>query len=153
MSNGRLLWFRSTEWLGFSVEGQTFQPDADGYFAVPENLVAQFRHPSLQYVGRERPKKPEELQIAVAVSPNASSTMDVAATSGDDTSLKTVSYAELKRVIDLHGNAAEDKLIAHAKLAFPQKSVPRKLLRKAREELFGKPRRGAPQKRPNKSPE
>jgi hypothetical protein len=79
--------------------------------------------------------------------------MDVAASSGDDTSLKTVSYGELKRVIDRHGNAAENKLMAHAKLTFPQKSVPRKLLRKAREELFGKPRRGAPQKRPDKSPE
>jgi hypothetical protein len=72
MSNGGLLWFRSTEWQSFYVEGQRFQPDADGYIAVPENLVAQFKHPNLEYVGRDRPKKPEELQTALTVSPSGS---------------------------------------------------------------------------------
>lgn len=85
MSNGRLLWFRSTEWMSFYAEGQTFRPDADGYIAIPENVATQIRHPSLQYVGRERPKKPEELQTAVAVSSAASSTTHAKASGGDET--------------------------------------------------------------------
>jgi len=58
MSNGRLLWFRSTEGGSFYAEGQNFQPDADGYIAVPENLWRQISHPTLVYVGRERPSAP-----------------------------------------------------------------------------------------------
>ena len=53
-----MLWFRSTEWRSYNVEGQTFRPDAEGYIWIPDNLAAQIRDPTLIYVGRERTKTP-----------------------------------------------------------------------------------------------
>jgi hypothetical protein len=52
------LWFRSTEWQTYYVEGQTFRPDNEGYIEIPENVAAQIRDPTLVYVGRERPSVP-----------------------------------------------------------------------------------------------
>jgi hypothetical protein len=67
MPESRLLWFLSTEWMGVQVEGRTFLPDDEGYIAIPENLGTQIKHPSFQYVGRERPeKKPLEPHTVVA---------------------------------------------------------------------------------------
>jgi hypothetical protein len=81
---------------------------------------------------------------AAAVSPDELPTTDAVAATGDQTSPSTVSYNELKAAIELHGNAAERTLIKHAKAAFPQKRVPRSLVRRARGELFDKPLLGRP---------
>jgi hypothetical protein len=94
----------------------------------------------------------DEAVRGAAVSPSESPTTDAAVSSGDDTLPHTVSYSELKGAIAAHGNAAEDKLMAYAKDKFAPKRVPRQLLRDAREEVFGKPHRGAPKRVPNKLP-
>jgi hypothetical protein len=57
MPDSKLLWFLSTERMSVQVEGHTFVPDDEGYIAVPENLGMQIKHPTFQYVGRERPNK------------------------------------------------------------------------------------------------
>ena len=57
MPDSKLLWFLSTERMSVQVEGHTFVPDDEGYIAVPENLGTQIKHPTFQYVGRERPNK------------------------------------------------------------------------------------------------
>ena len=62
----RTLWFRSTDWRWYHVEGQIFRPDAEGYVEMPENAAAQIRDPTLEYVGRKRPQKPAEPHPAVA---------------------------------------------------------------------------------------
>jgi hypothetical protein len=62
----------------------------------------------------------------------------------DDTSRNTVSYADLKAEIDKHGQASEDRLIAHVKVTFPGKHVPREWVRQARVDLWGKPKIGRP---------
>jgi hypothetical protein len=85
---------------------------------------------------------------AATVSPGDWSTTDavVSASSGDNTSPRTVSYSKLKETLRKHGNAPEIALLKYAKTTFAPKSVPRSLLQKAREDLFGKPARGRPKK-------
>jgi hypothetical protein len=90
---------------------------------------------------------------AATVSLSESQTTDATVVRGNDTSPNTVSYSDLKSAIKQHGDAAESKLWAYAKDKFPQKRVPRHLLRLAREEVFGKPSRGAPKKARDKSPQ
>ena len=54
MPDPRLLWFLSTDrGRGYYIEGQSFDPDDDGYIAVPENIGSIIsRHPEHKYVGR-----------------------------------------------------------------------------------------------------
>ena len=69
MPDPRLLWFLSTERRSIYVEGQNFDPDAEGYFAVPENLGHMITViPGFTYVGRKRPEgeKPEQSNFAKA---------------------------------------------------------------------------------------
>jgi hypothetical protein len=81
-----------------------------------------------------------------ALSPNELPATDAAAANGDEVSPSIVSYAELRAAIATHGAAPEDKLIEYATATFPQKHVPRQLIRDARDELFGKPRLGRPKR-------
>jgi hypothetical protein len=53
MPDPKLLWFLSTDRGRGYFEGQSFDPDNDGYIAVPENIGSIIsRHPELKYVGR-----------------------------------------------------------------------------------------------------
>jgi hypothetical protein len=54
MPDPKLLWFLSTDrGRSYYIEGQRFDPDDDGYIAVPENIgLIISRHPELKYVGR-----------------------------------------------------------------------------------------------------
>jgi hypothetical protein len=60
---------RSTERKSVYVEGQNFEPDVEGYIAVPENLGHMIMVlPGFTYVGRGRPdvRKPEPPKFAKA---------------------------------------------------------------------------------------
>ncbi len=69
----------------------------------------------------------------------------------DNASESTVNYLALKAAIEQHGAGTEAQLTAHAALAFPGKHVPRAWVRRARDDLFGKPSPGRP-KSADKSP-
>ena len=66
------------------------------------------------------------------------------AADSDVRSRMTVGYPELKAAIQKYGQAPELDVIAHAKLTFPEKHVPRAWLRRAIKELWGKPKIGRP---------
>ena len=92
-----------------------------------------------------------------AVEIESTDTANVAAANRrNQLSPKTVSYADLKALIEAKGQASESHLMALARQAFPAKQVPRDLLRRVRKDLFGKPPRGRPKvrnKSRNKSPQ
>jgi hypothetical protein len=86
----------------------------------------------------------------VAVKPASVETAHNAVSGGKSRS--TVSYDELKVAIEKHGRAPEARLVEHAKVTFPEKKIPRKWVRRAQVELWGKPKIGRP-KASDKSPE
>jgi hypothetical protein len=60
-------------------------------------------------------------------------------------SVSAVSFADVKKAVQKRGPAIEAELIRAVQEAFPDKRAPRQLVRRARDELFGRPgRRGRP---------
>jgi hypothetical protein len=68
----------------------------------------------------------------------------VTAATNNNASPSRVSYSALKAAIKKRGPGTEDQLMAHIAQSFPDKHVPRALVRQARNELFGKPKLGRP---------
>ena len=133
MPDPKLLWFRSTEGHSLSIDGQNFIPDHEGYIAVPENLGPNVNaHPSFEYFGLHKPEPP---QTARAKKNDG----------GHPPTPSTASYPDLKAAVQKRGNATESELLRAVREALPGKKVPREWVRRARNELFGKPgRKGRP---------
>jgi hypothetical protein len=59
-------------------------------------------------------------------------------------SKKTASYDDVKAAVEKRGVAKEAELVEAAREALPDRQVPRAWVRRARDDLFGKPPIGRP---------
>jgi hypothetical protein len=110
--------------LSSSADAPLRQPTADGSLSIA-SADAQLHDAAL--VG-EAAREPETAEATLA-----HQALSV-----------TASYPDVKAAVKMRGQATEAELKKAVRVALPDKHVPRDWVRRARDELFGKPDRGRP---------